>query len=525
MQQPDMMMPGDYLGIIKRRKWSLVLPAAMIILAALVVAFSLPAVYRSEATILIEAQEVPADFVTSTVTSYAEQRIQTIRQQIMSFTSLLKIIQDYDLYPELRGRATTEELVAKMRADTILTPVSAEVVDRRTGRPTAATIAFTLSFDGKNPRKVQRVANILTSLYLEKNLQERVELVEETSAFLEAEMERIKKELAAIESRIAAFKRQHMNQLPEMLQVNMQSLNNIERNIETVQQQMRSLKERESYLDAQLVSVEPHVDNKEELISRQRLEELKVQLVALNERFTDEYPDVKKTRAEIAELEARLDHLESAEKGAPDNPAFITLTAQLASVRTEIKSIRQQIDTLESDAADYRRRITATPNVEEAYSQLIIARQSTQTKYNDLMNKLMEAQVAHGLETEQKGERFTLVEAPRLPQKPHKPNRLAIALIGIVLGFGAGVGLAALREFTDDRIYSMNQLSQSTGIPMLAGVPLIMTARDYSWRRTRRLALVGTTLALVLGGLAAVHFAVMDLELAWLKVMRIIGRS
>ena len=525
MQQIDTMMPGDYLNILKRRKWSLVLPAAVIVLAALVVAFALPAVYRSEATILIEAQEVPADFVTSTVTSYAEQRIQTLQQQIMSFTPLLKIIQDYDLYPEMKSRATTEELVARMREDTILTPVSAEVMDRRTGRPTEATIAFTLSYEGKDPRKVQRVANILTSLYLEKNLQERVEQVEETSAFLETEKARVKAELAVIESEIAAFKQQHINKLPEMLQVNMQSLNNIERNIETAQQQIRSLKERESYLDSQLISVKPHLDNQEELVSRQRLEELKVQLVALNKRFTDEYPDVKKTRAEIEELEARLDSLKSTEKGAPDNPAYITLTAQLASARADIKSIQQQIDTLEADAAKYRRRITATPNVEETYSQLLIARQNTQAKYNDLMNKLMEAQVAHGLETEQKGERFTLVEAPRLPEKPFKPNRLAIGLIGIVLGIGAGVGLAALREFTDDRIYSVNALSQATDLPVLAGVPVIMTQKDKRMLRKRQFALAGGTLVLVIGGLVVVHFAVMDLGLAWLKVMRIIGRS
>ncbi len=520
MQQVEMITPGDYLGILKRRKWSLILPAAGIFFVVVVVAFALPAIYRSEATILIEAQEVPAEFVASTVTSYAEQRIQTIQQQIMSYTPLLKIIQDHNLYPELKDKATTEEIVDKMRSDSALTPVSAEIVDHRTGRPTTATIAFTLSYEGKNPQKVQRVANVLASLYLAKNLKERVQQVEETSAFLETEISRIKKELAVIESKIAAFKQENMNQLPEMLQVNMQSFNNIERNIETASQQIRSLKERESYLDAQLVSVKPYLKDEEEIVSRQRLEELKVQLVALTKRFTAEYPDVKKTRAEIADLENQLAGRETAKKGSPDNPAYITLKAQLAGVRTDIKSIHQHIEKLEADATGYQRRLAATPNVEEAYSQLIVARQSTQTKHNDLMNKLMEAQLAHGLETEQKGERFTLIEAPRLPEKPYKPNRLAIVLIGIVAGIGAGFGTAALVEFSDDRVYSAGVLTQATNFPVLAGVPVILTQKDLTVRRKKRIALVSATVVLVIGGLAVVHFAVVDLDLVWLKLLR-----
>ena len=523
MQELEMMTLGDYLAILKRRLWYILLPAAGIMFLSVVVAFLLPASYRSQSTILIEAQEVPSEFVASTVTSYAEQRIQTIQQQIMSFSSLLKIIQDHDLYPEMKDKATTEDIVAKMRLDTTMTPVSAEIVDPRTGRPATATIAFTLGYQGKDPQKVQRVTNVLTSLYLEKNLKERVQQTEETSAFLEAEISRIKKELADIEGKVAVFKQEHLHELPEMIQVNMQSFNNIERGIENAYQQMRSLKEREGYLDAQLVGMEPYLKNEEEMASRQRLEELKVQLVALTKRFSREYPDVKKTRAEIADLEKTLAALKKSKKGSPDNPAYITLKAQLASVRSEIKSIQQQINKFQRDAADYQARIAATPNVEEGYNQLITARQSTQAKYNDLMNKLMEAQVAHGLETEQKGERFTLIEAPRMPEKPFKPNRMAIVLIGFVLGIGAGVGLAALVEFSDDRVYSAEALSRATNLPILAGIPVILTKKDLASARKKRIALAGGALAIVIASLAVVHFAVIELDLVWLKVLRKFG--
>jgi polysaccharide chain length determinant protein (PEP-CTERM system associated) len=519
MQQMPM-TPKDYLAIVMRRKWSLVLPAVIIFLIAGVVAMVLPSIYLSQSTILIEEQEIPSDFVMATVTGFAEQRIQQINQRIMSFSRLLEIIQRFDLYPELKDRWTTEEIVEKMKEDTVLEPVSAEIVDKRTGRPSTATIAFTLSYEGKNPQKVQQVANVLTSLFLEENLQVRAKQASDTSAFLESEMDRVKAELAEIESEIANFKEAHINQLPEMLQLNMQTLNNIERNIELSSQQLRTLREKEEYLQTQLASIAPY---EEEHATRQRLEELKVQLVHLTKRFSEEYPDVKKTRAEIAELEEQLKNAgrdPGKNNDQPDNPAYITLAAQLASTQAEIESAKQQIQEMSSSVNAYRQRIAGTPKVEEAYNVLMVARDNTQAKYDDLMRKHMEARVAHGLEKEQKGERFTLIEPPRLPEKPFKPNRLAIMLIGIVLGIGAGIGLAALREFSDDSVRSGETLTMITEFPVLAGIPEIMTAKDIRGRRIKRLAVAACLAAVAALGLVAVHFFVMDLDIFWAKLMR-----
>jgi polysaccharide chain length determinant protein (PEP-CTERM system associated) len=518
--QPMPMMPKDYLEIVRRRKWSLVLPAVIVFLIAGAVALALPSVYKSEATILIEEQEIPEDFVMATVTGYAEQRIQQINQRIMSFSRLLDIIQRFELYPQLKDKWTTEEIVDKMKDETALEPVSAEIVDKRTGRPTTATIAFTLSYEGNDPRKVQQVTNVLTSLFLEENLKVRTKQASETTAFLESEMDRVKAELADIESKIANFKEAHINELPEMLQLNLQTLNNIERNMELSTQQLRTLKEKEEYLQTQLTSIAPF---DEEQVTRQRLEELKVQLVHLTKRFSEEYPDVKKTRAEIAELEEQLKNppnRSGTTTGQPDNPAYITLSAQLASTQSEIESVKRQIEELNSSVNVYRMRIAGTPRVEEAYNVLTVARDNTQAKYDDLMRKHMEARVAHGLEKEQKGERFTLIEPPRLPEKPFKPNRLAIMLIGIVLGIGSGIGLAALREFSDDTIWNADQLLRMVSYPVLAGIPEIRTQTDIARQRMLRIAGAGTFMLVIAVGVVVFHFLVMDLDVFWAKLMR-----
>jgi len=522
--ESNAMTMNDYFAIVKRRKWSLILPALTVFLCAAIIALALPSIYKSTSTILIEEQDIPADFVMTTVTSYAEQRLQSIYQRIVSFSRLLDIVNRFNLYPDLKEKWATEEIVGKMREDILLEPISTDVVDRRTGRPSAATIAFTLSYEGKNPTIVQRVSNTLTSLFLEENLRVRKRQATETSEFLENEMEKVKADLAKLEAKMAVFKESHINELPDLLQVNMQSLNNIESTIGRLNEQIRNLKEREGYLQTQLVSIPREFEEGQK--DKQRLAELKVQLVHLKSRFSEKYPDVIKTKAEIAELEKQVNG-KSGKTDNPghsndpsDNPAYITLASQLSSTQADIVSVKIQIKEANETVNMYRRRILNTPKVEEAYKTIFIERNNTQAKYDDLMRKHMEAKVAQGLEKEQKGERFTLIDPARLPETPYKPNRLAIMLIGIVLGIGAGVGLASLKEFTDQSIRHSSSLATATSFPVLGGIPEIITIEDIQRKKRKRIVIIIALLLVIAAGLVGFHFLVMDLNVFWAKLMR-----
>ena len=351
--EPKIMTINDYGQIVNRRKWSLILPMVMVFMAAGIVALALPSIYKSTSTILIEEQDIPVDFVMTTVTSFAEQRLQSIHQRIMSFTKLYEIINRFNLYPELRKKWTSEEIVAKMREDILLKPISAEINDRRTGRPSTATIAFTLSYEGKDPNTVQKVANMITSLFLEENLRVREKQATETSEFLENEMEKVKANLSDLDAKMAVFKSEHVNELPELLQVNMQSLNNSESSIARLNEQLRNLQEREGYLETQLASISPDIEAEKR--DKARLADLKLQLVHLQTQFSEQYPDVIKTKAEIAELEAKEKNASkegdsTAER--PDNPAYITLASQLSSTRSEIISVKRQILEAEKNGGD-----------------------------------------------------------------------------------------------------------------------------------------------------------------------------
>lgn len=512
---------SDYIAIVKRRKWSLILPIVVIFFTAGIIAMSLPSIYKSTSTILIEEQNIPADFVKATVTSFAEQRLQTIHQRIMSFTRLHEMITRFDLYSELKDKWTAEEIAGKMREDIHLEPISAEINDRRTGRPSTATIAFTLSYEGKNPGTVQKVANVITSLFLEENLRVREMQATETTEFLEKEMKKVKTRLAELESRMAAFKTEHINELPDLFQVNMQSLNNSENSIARLGEQLRNLKEREGYLQTQLASIPLDIEmgNKDKL----RLSELKVHLVYLKTRYSDQYPDVIKTKAEISELEYQINgkaDIPRQDGRIPDNPAYITLASQLSSTQAEIQSVKRQIQKANETVNNFRQAITNTPRVDEAYKAIRIELENTQAKYNDLMMKHMEAVISQGLEKDQKGERFSLIDPARLPESPFKPNRLAIMLIGLVLGVGAGVGLASLREFTHQGLWGVDTLATSTSFPVLASIPEIMTTEDLAQKKRKQVITITAIALLVFVGIVLFHFFVMDINIFWAKVMR-----
>ena len=314
------------------------------------------------------------------------------------------------------------------------------------------------------------------------------------------------------------------------MQVNAQSLNSIENSIEMAKQRLQDLAKRREYLQVELSGTAERILAEADIVDshQKQLENLKLQLAVITKQFSDEYPDVRRLRTQIGELERKIEEEKTAEENPKNpvsaHPSYIALTAQMAGVEQEIKSVQTQIADLNRRAEMFRKRIAESIRLEEEYRELMVARDSTRAKYNDLMSKLMEARVAHGMEKEQKAERFALIEAPRVAQKPHKPNRMAILLIGLVLGAGAGVGVAALREFSDDRLYRFEALAAATGFPVLAGIPEIVSTADRRRRWFKRLAVAGGVAGLAAAGMFGFHYFVMPLDLFWTRVLDKLAR-
>jgi polysaccharide chain length determinant protein (PEP-CTERM system associated) len=514
MEQNKTITFKDFVAIVKRRRWALIVPAIAVFLLSVVVIMVWEPVYRSTSTILIEEQEIPREYVMATVTSYAEQRLQSINQRIMSSSRLLEIINRFNLYADKRNRFTTEEIVENMRKKDIkFSTITADIVDPRSGVVKPATIAFSLSYEGKNPLVVQQVANVLASLYLEENIRVVQQQTTSTSKFLEDEMKDVQAKLVELEKKIAVYKEKNPRSLPELLQYNLQTLDWTDRNYEQFNDQLRTLKEKESYLQSQLASMLPQAE---------LLKELRAKLISLKSKYSDEYPDVKKTKAEIAELEKKSNY-EDVQTNVPkkqDNPAYVALDAQLASTQSEISSVKRQLEDAKKKRTDYSRRLEASPRVEEGYKNLLVERNNTQLKYDDLMKKFMEARVAHGLEKGQMGERFTLIDPARLPEKPVKPNRPVVLLIGLLLGIGAGVGTASLQETTDKSVRCSEDLATNFPFPVLAEIPEIITLQDERRRKRRLKIIAGVVILSLVIVVMIVHFLVMDLDVLWARLSR-----
>ncbi len=193
--EPETKTINDYLDIAKRRKWSLIIPAIVVFLGACIVARVLPSVYKSTSTILIQEQDVPVAFVKTTVTSYAEQRLQTIYQRIMNFSRLQEMIDNFKLYPDLKKRWTPEQIVGKMREDITLELTGSDVLGKSTGRRNETAVAFTISYEGKDPMTVQQIVNKISYLFLDENIKVREKQATDTLQFLKGEMDRISENL------------------------------------------------------------------------------------------------------------------------------------------------------------------------------------------------------------------------------------------------------------------------------------------------------------------------------------------
>jgi len=564
---------NSFIGAIKRRRMAILAIAGTFFLIGVAAAVLWPPTYKSSSTILIKEQDIPPDLVRSTVTSFAAQRIEAIRQRVLARPNLMEIIEKYGLYTDERERLTTEEIIDEMRDNIGLSLIDADVVDPRSGRPTVAIIAFQLSFSGEQPEQVQKVANELMSLFLKENLRERSAKARETFDFLTNESNRLRKEIRGYEAQLAEFKQKHVNTLPELAQLNMQLMDRTERELSDIDNQIRSQEERIIYLQGQLAQLEPYgsdislnpatrlqalrteylglvsrysADHPDVIRMRreiesleketgavesaaermQRIEALQTELATLKKRYSDEHPDVVKLQKQIEVLKTTPvastndSALASAAADNPDNPAYIQLQSQLEAARSEIQSLKNKKQELRDKLNDYEERLVATPQVEREYSELQRNLQNATAKYEELHAKQMEAQIAQALEQESKGERFEIVEPPILPEEPISPNRPAIIFLSFILALGSGIGYAAVAESLDSSVRGSKGIENTTGAPPLAVIPYLESDSEKTRRKNRAIRRAAAAIGAIILAITLLHNFWMPLDVLWYKALR-----
>jgi uncharacterized protein involved in exopolysaccharide biosynthesis len=419
----------DYLAILRRRIHWLIWPALLVFLAAAAVALSLPNVYKSEATIMIEEQRIPGGLVASTVTTYADQRIQTIKQEAMSRSKILDLVKKFDLYPDQRQKISTDALVKKVKESISIRPLSAAVRTGKSDRSSSVTIAFILSFEGENPRKVQAVVNDLASFFLAKNLKARQASAKGTTDFLQKQAEKAKQSVSELDKEIAKFKEAHLEELPEFMQLNLQKVEKINEKMNNTDRQILALQEQSIMVKYKLAFVNPYsgaggrvLSNEEKLQElelrytefkskyserhpkvnalkkeieilrnmveqfqdlnqkRNRLKELEQNLAQLLSRYSDQHPVVRRIKAEIKELKKEIEAEENygnniGKTGQVNirnvtNPAYINLQSELDRINLRLASLENEKKALIEEEEQIYAKLRTMPDVEKRYKDL-----------------------------------------------------------------------------------------------------------------------------------------------------------
>ncbi len=557
---------GDYWSAVKRRKWYFLIPFMFTLYVSMLLAYGLPPVYRSQATILIERQEIPTNLVETTVTGFVQERIEALRQRLMSHERLWEIAEKLDLYPEERAAGNRQEIVKRMRENIYVEMVDVKASEAGAARPGYATIAFTVAFEDSSPEIAQVVANELAELYMSENRRQRSEQAAEVTEFLEQEAERLAKEMEESEKRLAEFKKKHIGATPELANLNLRLMEQTENKIQRLDDRIRALEERKRTLEGQLAITSPYKDVfteegarvlstgerlstltaeylrlsaiyaqshpdvvklRREITSLENqtgmntgasslvadLSRLREELAKAKQRYSPEHPDVIKLGESVAKLERELRNISIDRSAAtipvqvkPDNPTYISLQTQYDSVLADIAADHATRRKLEKKLAKYEARMESIPAVERDFMALTRDYDNAKKKYQEVKDKLIEAKMAEQLEAGGRSERFALIERPYVPTTPEKPNRLGIALLGSMLAFVAGIGGVAAREYGDHAVHGSKGVLSISHAPPLANIPYIENDRDVISRKKQRLRMIAMgalTLSLVAASFVA----------------------
>jgi succinoglycan biosynthesis transport protein ExoP len=497
-----------------RRKWLALLVFTGVFAPVLTVAKSVPDIYRSTATVLVEHQQVEEATVRPSAsdaswrsfwTNELETRLHTISQEMLSRARLGELTTRFNLYPDLRGKSP-EAAIERMRRDIKLEPLEVG----QTG-VWGATIAFRLSYRGTEPGTVAEVTNALASSYVDKNLSVRERQATSTTQFLQTQLAAAKARLDEQERRLREFKQRHGGELPERFAI-LERLSTLVR--QNSESQLGSM-ERRAVLARQIADMEGSAGGADAPAAR--LAKLKLELIELRERFTDKYPEVIRVKAEIAALERALDETDpSGLPGGSADPTLRGLKQMLGELEAQTKALKAEEQRLRQDIAAYQRGLEHAPEREQQLHALTRDYEGAKELHASLVKRYEEAQIGERME-QQKGHQFRILD-PAIPSKqPAGPHRMRVIVFGLMLSLGMAAGAVMLAERLDTSLHTIDELRARASVPVLVSIPRIITDSDARRYRQRvALAAISVTLGLALIVGASAYVAHGNEQLAWM---------
>ncbi len=444
-----------FLNAPLRRPLHVLVPWAGVLLLSIVALFVVPKRYKSSTLILVESEKVPDSFVPRVATEDRSRRLEGIRPEIMSRTRLEKVLEETQPYPDITSKTQAVDLLR-----------------RRTAIYVSGNEGFTLEFIHENPKKAQEVADRIATLFIEETIKSRGQQVEGAVDFLVTQVSDARKELEAKDEALRRYKEERMGKLPEQLTANLATLQMFQQELRSVEENLAFAREKRDALaraaSRPAGSAPPGAGVTP---APADLDELRRQLAALKNRYTDEHPDVESLRSRIRRLEARQAAGAAGDGQTPVDPSIAVAREQVDRVQSEIKRFEEKRAEIERQVVIIRARVEETPRTEQELANLKRDYDQLNENYSALLSKQLEAQMAGRLEQRWKGDRFRMLDPASLPEKPYFPVPLAFVGVGACLGLFVGLGAALVAEYLDPSIKDAEHLGRFLDYPVLARIP------------------------------------------------------
>jgi polysaccharide chain length determinant protein (PEP-CTERM system associated) len=472
---------ADYI-IILRRRWVLITLLTLIGgPLAYGVSRLLPSRYKSQTLVLVQPPSVPSSIVPQVDVTSISQRLSSMQQQILSRSRLEPIIHQFGLYSQDINKKPTEELVGRLQKAIEVTPVAPMAETGSKDLP-----GFTVSVTLDDPRTAQGVCTAVTSMFIEENLGMEEQHSEQTTQFLSQQLTEAKANLDEQDGKLADFKSRYIGSLPDDEQTNLNLLTGLTSQLDAANQALARAQQdksfAESMLTQQLAAWQATQSGGNPETLQQQLTILQTQLASLQARYTDDYPDVIKTKADIAALQRKIAENDAVKPGGDTSkaPKSVVEPIQIAQWRAQVHTAEQMIaektkeqEQIKQQIKLYQSRVQASPVVEEQYKELTRGYQTALDSYNDLLKKRDASAMSRDLNQQQQGEQFSVLDPANLPDKPSFPDRPLFAMGGVGGGLALGLGIAFVLEMRDNSLKTERDVEFALRLPVLAMVPAI----------------------------------------------------
>lgn len=465
----------DYLSVVRRRRWWLILPLIASVLVGVALVMVLPKQYRAKATLGVAAPAVSPSLVNQAAVLDTQERLRAITHQLLSDEVLRRVIASETL---AEGDEAVAREIARLRSaveTSVPDPVARAAVDAR------HFDIFEISYTDNDPARAQRVTNRLAEAFIDEVSRTRTSSAERSAEYLAQERERARARLAELETKLREAKEAYIGRLPEQTPANLQTLASLRQQLEMNGTNLRHQQDRLALIERQIEAMEQQAANGNGAGAAaagapDRVLTLERELAVARTRYTDRHPEVQRLEAELEKAlaapaestraRATIDYKERLQF----DPAYKQLVTDRETTRLAIRDLEHAGATIRAQIADYQQRVEQAPMVEQQLAAVQREFDLARQYYNDVSARYTNALMAESVTRNRDGERFTIVFPASLPTEPESPIPARVMLIAVLAGICLGGALALGREYLDRSVYSIHDLASDVDVPVLGEV-------------------------------------------------------